>query len=671
MAEKSETVRLEREEISARLENFLRSYEYDNLLRISRSYPQEKRLLINFASLEKFDFRLAEELLSSPFEVLTITKNIIKSFDLTEPGEEIKVGISSLPKTSEFMVRDIRSEHLGRLIKVHGVVRKATDVRPKIITAAFECPKCGHINKVDQEGELLRTPYVCESCELRGSFKLLEIESKLINFQKIRIQEDLEDLRGGEASKELDCYLEDDLTAMAMPGDRVEVAGILQTRLQKKTRIFDIYLDANYLNPLEVEFEQVKITKEEEEKIKKLAKEASVYETVRSSIAPHIYGFSEIKEAIAYQLFSSAPIEMPDGGKIRGDSHILMIGEPSTGKSEILQYVARELAPRGIYTAGKSASGAGLTVTAVKDEFGDGGWSIEAGALVLADKGLACIDEFDKMGQEDRSAIHEAMEQQTVSVAKAGIVATFGARCAILAAANPRFGRFDANKPLSEQINLTPTIISRFDLIFTVKDNPSETRNIAKHILDSIVSPEKAAPPLSPEFLRKYIAYARQHYAPKLSADARKEIEEYYNTRREQAKDAAIPLTARQLWAIVRMARAAARLRLSEEVTVEDAKRAINLLDISLRDVGIDVESGVIDIDKIMVGVTKSQRDKISILVEIIKELERDFRTAEKSEIIEKAKGKNMGESEVERLIDILKRNGEIYEPKTGHYKVT
>jgi len=667
-----EIARLESEEISARLENFLRSYAHDTLLGIARNYPQEKRLLINFASLEKFDFQLAEELLSNPAKVLGIAKSIIKSFDLPlEAGEEIQIGVASLPKTASLMIRDIRTEHVGKLLSLRGIIRKATDIRPKILTAAYECQKCGHIMKIDQEAEFLRTPSVCESCELKGGFKLVENESKLINFQKILIQEDLEDLRGGESPKEVVCELEEDLTARAMPGDRVEVVGILLTKVKKNSRVFDIYLETIHLNPIEVEFEEIKITKEEEEKIKKLSKDPNAYEIIKDSIAPHIYGFREIKEAIAYQLFSSPVLTMPDGGRIRGDSHILIIGEPSTGKSEILQYVARELAPRGIYTAGKSATGAGLTATAVKDEFGEGGWSIEAGALVLADKGIACIDEFDKMGQDDRAAIHEAMEQQSISVAKAGIVATFGARCAILAAANPRFGRFDANKPLSEEINLTPTILSRFDLIFTVKDDPSETKNIARHILDSIVTPQKASPPLSPEFLRKYIAYARQHCFPKVSEAARKEIEEYYVTRREQARDAAIPLTARQLWAIVRLARAAARVRLSDEATVEDARKAIRLLDASLRDVGVDVESGAIDIDKIMVGVTKSQRDKIGILVEIIKDLERNFRTAEKSEIIEKAKAKNMSESEVENLIDILKRNGEIFEPKMGHYKVT
>jgi replicative DNA helicase Mcm len=422
---------------------------------------------------------------------------------------------------------------------------------------------------------------------------------------------------------------------------------------------------------VEVEFEEVNISKEDEERIIKLSKDPNIYNLISDSIAPHIYGFHDIKTAIMYQLFTSPRIDMLDGGRIRGDSHILIMGEPATGKSEILQYVAKELAPKGIFATGKGASGAGLTATAVKDEFGDGGWSLEAGALVMADRGIACIDEFDKMTTEDRSAIHEAMEQQTVSIAKAGMLAQFSARTAILAAANPKFGRFDQYRPISEQLNLPATIISRFDLIFTVRDVIDDTKMIAKHILDSVLNPSKVAPPISPEFLRLYIAYARQHCFPTLTEEARKELEEYYVARREASRDAAMPLTARQLWAVIRIARSSARVRLSGEATVEDAKNAIRLLDVSLQDVGIDLESGTVDIDKIMTGVTKTQRDKIQIILGIVKELEKEYRTAKKNEIIEMAEKKGIDKADVERLLEVLKKNGDIYEPMFDQFKIT
>jgi len=196
-----------------------------------------------------------------------------------------------------------------------------------------------------------------------------------------------------------------------------------------------------------------------------------IYDNVKRSIAPSIYGYDEVKEALALQLFSGVSKGLPDGTRIRGDIHILLVGDPGIAKSQLLRYISK-LSPRGIYTSGKSSTSAGLTATAVKDELGDGRWTIEAGALVLADKGIACIDEMDKMRSEDRSALHEAMEQQTISVAKAGVMATLKSRCALLAAANPKFGRFDKFEGIAQQINLSPALMSRFDLIFVLTDEP-------------------------------------------------------------------------------------------------------------------------------------------------------------------------------------------------------
>jgi len=665
---------IEIEELSSRLEEFLRRYYHDEILRIGRRYPEEKRLCVDLKTLELFDFELSEHAFNNPDETLAAAEKVIAEMDLPFEGPPPRIHVSfiNLPESSRLLVRDIRSDHVGRLISVSGVVRKAADIRPKLVLGVFECQRCGHTLQIPQSEIRIKEPYLCDACETRGPFKLLSRESKLTNFQKILIQERLEELRGREHPKQLTVFLEDDLTGLVMPGDKVDLVGVLRTsrNFKSRSRVFDIYLDAVYVKPIEVEFEEVEITKEDEKRILKLSKDPKIYDLIRESIAPHIYGFHDIKTAIMYQLFSSPAIEMPDGGKIRGDSHILILGEPATGKSEILQYVAKELAPKGVFASGKGVTGAGLTATAVKDEFGDGGWSLEAGALVLADRGIACIDEFDKMSPEDRSSMHEAMEQQTVSIAKAGMVAQFSARTAILAAANPKLGRFDQYRPISEQINLPPTILSRFDLIFTVKDVIDDTKMIAKHILDSVVNPAKTTPPISPEFLRLYIAYARQHCFPTLTEEARKKLEEYYVLRREASRDAAIPLTARQLWAVIRLARASARVRLSEKATLEDAENAIRLLDVSLQDVGVDIESGRVDIDKIITGVTKTQRDKIQVLLGIIRELEKEYRMAKKDEILRMAEKKGIEKADVERLLQLLKKNGEIYEPTNDNFKV-
>ncbi len=665
---------LEFEEVTSRFDEFFRKYYHEEILRVARNYPEEKRLLVDFKELEKFDFELSEHLLAHPDDSLSSSEKVIRALDLPFEGAtpEIHVAFTNLPEDSDLLVRDIRSDHVGRLISVAGVVRKTADIRPKLVVGNFECQRCGHLLKIPQQDIRIKEPYLCEACETRGPFKLLSTDSKLTNFQKILIQERLEDLRGREHPKQLTIFLEDDLTGRVMPGDKVELIGVLRTSrdFKNKTRVFNIHLESIYVRPVEVEFEEINISPEDEERIRKLSKDPKLYDLIRDSIAPHIYGFHEIKTAVMYQLFTSPRIELLDGGKIRGDSHILILGEPATGKSEILQYVAKELAPKGIFSTGKGTTGAGLTATAIKDEFGDGGWSLEAGALVLADRGIACIDEFDKMTTEDRSAMHEAMEQQTVSVAKAGMLAQFSARTSILAAANPKFGRFDQYRPISEQINLPPTIISRFDLIFTVRDVIDDTKMIAKHILDSVMTPSKMTPPVSPEFLRLYIAYSRQNCEPVLTKEARMELEEYYVARREASRDAAIPLTARQLWAVIRLARASARVRLSSKATIEDARNAIKLLDTSLQDVGIDLESGTVDIDKIMTGVTKTQRDKIQIVLGIIRELEKEYRTAKKGEIIERAEKKGIDKGDIDRLLEVLKKNGEIYEPMFDQFKI-
>jgi replicative DNA helicase Mcm len=670
----STTPNIEVEELNSKLDEFFRKYYHEEILRVGRSYPEEKRLLVDFKDLEVFDFELSEHLLDHPDETLAASERVLRDLDLPFEGgtPAINAAYINLPTAFQLLVRDIRSDHVGKLISVAGVVRKTADIRPKLVVGNYECQRCGHTMKIPQHDIQIKDPYLCEACETRGPFKLLSTNSKLTNFQKILIQERLEDLRGREHPKQLTIFLEDDLTGLVMPGDKVELIGILRTsrNFKNKTRVFDIYLETTYVRPVEVEFEEINISKEDEERIVKLSKDPKIYDLIKDSIAPHIYGFHDIKTAVMYQLFSSPPIEMLDGGRIRGDSHILILGEPATGKSEVLQYVSKELAPKGVFTSGKGATGAGLTATAVKDEFGDGGWSLEAGALVLADRGIACIDEFDKMTTEDRSSMHEAMEQQTVSIAKAGMLAQFSARTAILAAANPKLGRFDQYRPISEQINLPPTLISRFDLIFTVKDVIDDTKMIAKHILDSVLSPSKVAPPISPEFMRLYLAYARQHCFPTLTEEARHELEEYYIARREASRDAAMPLTARQLWAVIRLSRASARVRLSGKATVEDARNAIRLLDASLQDVGIDLESGTVDIDMIMTGVTKTQRDKIQIILGIIKELEKEYRTAKKSEIIEMGEKKGIDKGDVDRLLEVLKKNGEIYEPIFDQFKI-
>ncbi|HID09293.1 TPA: AAA family ATPase, partial [Candidatus Micrarchaeota archaeon] len=369
----------------------------------------------------------------------------------------------------------------------------------------------------------------------------------------------------------------------------------------KSTR-FDLNIEAVNLEPVEEDFEDIEIEDEDIIKIKQLASDPDIYNKLIKSIAPTIYGYDEIKLALALQLFGGYKKIAPDGTKIRGDIHILLIGDPGAGKSQLLKYI-QKLAPKSRFVSGKGASAAGLTATVTKDDYLKA-WSVEAGVLVLASNGVALIDELDKINKEDIQALYEAMEQQTVSIAKASINTTLKAECSILAAANPKFGRFDPYLSIAEQINLPPPLLTRFDLIFTVLDIPDKKKDkeIAKHILRVHLN-KGEKPAIDLQLLKKWIVYAKQKIKPVMSEEAAKLIEEYYtkvrNMANENGKIVSIPITTRQLEAIVRLAEASARVRLSNEINIEDAKRAIDLVEKSLRKIGYDPETGKIDIDRI------------------------------------------------------------------------
>ncbi len=353
--------------------------------------------------------------------------------------------------------------------------------------------------------------------------------------------------------------------------------------------------------------------------------------------------------------------------------HVLLIGDPGSGKSQLLKRVSK-VAPKARFVSGKGASGAGLTASVVKDEF-LGGWSLEAGTLVLANKGFAIIDELDKMTREDRSALHEALEQQTISVAKANIQATLRCQTTVLTAANPKFGRFDPYDLIANQINLPPALINRFDLIFPVKDLPSREKDerMAEFILDLHKSPEKAVSDIPTELLKKYFAFIRETMKPVITQEAIKELQEYYIMMRnsgagEEAGVRSIPITAGQLEGLVRLAEASAKIRLSSEVTKEDAQKAIELVDYCLNQIAKDSETGKIDIDRLGSKITATQRSGIGAIKEILTALEQQ--TSEKmipvETIIEAAQEKNISKDQVEDVLEKLRRSGDVFEPKRG-----
>ena len=607
----------------AKFEEFFATLYKDDVFSILEKYPDERTLNVDYTTLEIFDPDLADLLIEKPEEVINSAKIAIKNIDPLVKDADLNIRFEHL--SNIIPLKTLLSKYIGTFVAADGIVRKTDEIRPRIETGVFECRGCMRLHEVEQtSANHIIEPSLCSECGGR-SFRLLQEESKYVDTQTARMQEPLENLSGGTEPKQMLMILEDDLVDKLNPGDKVRITGTLKTFREERSGKFKNYIYVNHIEALEQEFEELHLSEEDEEEILELSKDPHIYEKIIKSTAPSIKGYRDVKEAIALQLFGGASKQLEDETKLRGDIHILIVGDPGIGKSQILKYVSR-LAPRSIYTSGKGTTGAGLTAAAVRDELG--GWSLEAGALVLGDQGNVCVDELDKMRSEDRSALHEALEQQTVSIAKAGIMATLNSRCSVLAAANPKFGRFDRYKILAEQIDLPAPIISRFDLIFVIEDKPSREKDseLAEHILKThqfnTVDYE-----IEPELLRKYIAYARKNVNPRLTEDANNVLKEFYvSTRNSNPEEqGAVPITARQLEAIIRLSEASAKIKLKETVEREDAEKAVRLQMACLKEVGVDPETGEIDSDIVSGGTPKSDRDKIKLVTEEIKQLEEEY----------------------------------------------
>ena len=1102
--------------------DFIQEYYRKEVLDIANSFPEKRSLLVSYRDLEVFDSDLAAYLLDKPNSAIYAAEMAIRDSLPPDVKPEVRKGVhfrvKDLPPKPLGLteVRELRAKHIGKLVAVSGLVRKATQVKPKLTDAVFQCARCLAVIREPQFDSIFKEPLECYrdqgGCGKSAAstrFILLtndltlfrkpvqpadaappseggepqatadtaskDLRSVFIDTQKIEIQESPEGLRGGDQPERLTAYAEDDLCKKISPGDKVVLNGVLRSQQkstgQVKSTFFDWYLEVNSIELEEHEFEEVEITPEEEEKILKLAHQKDIYRLIVGSIAPTIYGMEIEKEALALQMFGGVAKVMPDGTRIRGDIHALLVGDPgcliadervvlgngaiiklgsmgrshlqkideqvltgqggrkraratcfhiyrdqpvielltesgkcikgtpnhpllavdgpsrswkrldafkpgdrvatlwhikctlvspldtgwkhrpyrkgphsrtrlpekldkdvaallgyllgdgwvratrlgfdvnddeqdllpvltglvrkvfgletkvrriepkdtmlgdrvihrhhpiymadvssmdavealsflkekrvpdlilrspddvvaeflawlyeadgcafskgrgrrsvqlkssevellrdvqmlllrfgiasrvigsnltirqarsiirfsehigfrsekkrrklaglvedckklrahlwnrqlservvsvrpagfadvydievpdghrfiangivshNTAKSQLLRYVTR-LVPRGIYASGKASTAAGLTAAAVHDEFGEGRWTLEAGALVLADKGLAAVDELDKMSEQDSSSMHEAMEQQMISIAKAGITATLQSRCSILAAANPKEGRFDEHSYLVDQIDLAPTLLSRFDVIFPLTDKPDQKKDaaLAGHIVNTHLAGEiamyrrnvqdrkfskeeekramrKVEPEIMPDFLRKYIAYARSRVFPVMTKDVMEMLQEYYVNIRSQAKSSegeggGIPMTPRQIEALIRLSEASARVRLSPEVTAEDADRAKRIVEHFLRKVAS--EGGRFDIDAIMTGTTHVQRERIHTIIDIIEELD-EGRGVTEEEVLRRTKSEGMAEDRVKRDLQRLYSDGRLFMPSSDRYKV-
>jgi len=694
------------EELIAKWNEFFEIHGYDTkIMELADLYPEKRSLEVQFEDLNRYDTDLGLYLLRKPNNALLAGEQAVRGMlPAADPKPRPHLRILGLPTDQHVPIRDLRAKHLGRFLAVQGLVRKATEVRPKVTDAMFRCLRCGTVLKEEQEGEQFREPLECYGdqggCKRSASatkFVLVGEESLYLDTQKIEVQEAPEGLRGGEEPQRLAAWAEDDLAGTTNPGARLVLNGVLRIsqrgRPGAKSTLFDIYLEIHSIEYTEKEFDEIQITPADVAAIREAASQPGIIDRIRRSIAPSLGGLEKEKEALGLQLFSGIAKTMPDGRRIRGDIHILLVGDPGTGKSELLMYL-RGLAPRAVFAVGGATTAAGLIAAAVHDEFGEGRWTLEAGALVLADKGLALIDEVDKMSEQDRSSIHAAMEQQQVSIAKAGITATLPTRCAVLAAANPKLGRFVVGKAISEQINLAPTLLSRFDAIFTLHDEPDPLQDSqladhilkghllgaqrAQHLVDPSYEPDRNLeaiyrPEFDTEFLRKYVAFARRTY-PIMTPDAMDVIKgKYLEIRRtgggSSEPGGSVPITPRQLEAFVRLSEASARARLSPLVMEEDARRAVDLVEYWLRKVA-GGEGGGIDIDKVVSGISSSQREEMIALRDILAESEHEPQGADEEDVIRRAAERGIPEPRVRAILSRWRQEGEVYSPVQGKYKL-
>lgn len=650
----------------------------DNLL---LNYPNHRSLMVDYTDLEKYDPDLADALIHTPELVIGAAEEAIKQLNLSVPA-----GVTFTPHVrfdnvpaGETLIEQIGSKSINELVAFKCVVTKRAEMMHRVKMAMYKCELC------DSEWRIPVTknftpPKRCDSCK-KFALKQNEDESTFVDIQRAEVQELLERVRGGAPAAHIELLLEDDLVNKIAPGDNIEIAGTMRLKQplkprQKQELIYSRYIEVNSIKSMRKDFEEVEITKEEERRLQELAKDPQIAETLVNSIAPSIYGHNEVKRALALQLFGGTRGKtMRGGATIRDDIHVLLIGDPGLAKTRFLQSVS-EIAPKSIYVSGKSVSGAGLTVTAEKDELGEGGWTLKAGALVLASGGTAQVDEFDKIKEEDSAALHEAMETQTVSVAKAGIVAKFRTKTSILAAANPKYGRFDQTKNLADQFAIPPTLLSRFDLIFAIVDVLDEEKDgqLAERILSTHMGTEKIEEEsFEKDLLRKYIAYARRKVSPKLQQAASTKIKDYYVDLRRKGKDSgSVAITPRYLEGLVRLAEANAKMRLSETVEESDADVAISLFNYVMQQIMTDKATGMFDIDTI-IGKPKSEREKqqkADTIMDIIREHLRKSDTADVEAVVTDAKSYDIDEQAANRIIMDLLRRGVIYEKEHGHIRL-
>jgi len=610
-------------------------------------------------------------------------------------------------------VRDLDPEHIDTLVQIKGMVIRVAHISPEMKQAFFECCSCKFSEMVAIDDGQIQEPVKCNNCGESYTMQMIHNRCLFEDMQLVKLQETPGESKDGETPHSVTLHVWNDLVDVAKPGDRVFITGVYRAesrkvnpRMRTLRTIYKTFIDVLHIRKTDkrqiavedagaepnteafTKFDETDTTHDvrqaREEELKKLATDPNIYERLCRSLAPNIWEMNDVKKGILCQLFGGANVDMGAGhGKFRGELNVLLCGDPGTSKSQLLQWV-HKLSPRGVYTSGKGSSAVGLTASIKKDPETNE-VVLESGALVLSDRGICCIDEFDKMSDATRSILHEVMEQQTVSIAKAGIVTTLNARTSILASANPKESRYNPELSVVQNIQLMPTLLSRFDLIYLVLDQPNELRDrkLAKHIVSLYqAKPEgrkgRTSEELIPmETLTEYISLARRSVQPELSEQAREDlINGYVELRRmgSVGQRKVITATPRQLESLIRLSEALARMRFSSSVDKEDVQEARRLMSVATQTAATDPKTGKIDMDLLQIGTSSSDRKKLEQQASAVKDLLKSYQKSKTALVMQVYKRFNdtldeslkVTQTEFRKILDVLQDEGVLTIQKAG-----